>query len=190
MVGTGTCECGCGLPTRIAQKTCRRNGDVKGRPRRFLAGHGGGHGRHGPFRGLDNYEPEDHGYTTPCWIWQGECNRENGYGRVVVQKRKLLAHRVLYERAKGPIPEGAQLDHLCRVRNCVNPDHLEPVNGAENVQRGSNAKLSQEDVAEIRRLMSEGVRSREIAERFGVHRVTVLKINCGMSRVAEPKVFT
>lgn len=50
-------------------------------------------------------------------------------------ERKVV-HRIAYELLVGPIPDGLQLDHLCRVRNCVNPDHLEPVTGQENMRRG------------------------------------------------------
>lgn len=60
---------------------------------------------------------------------------ENGYGRFYVDGRGALAHRWAYETAKGAIPEGMQIDHLCRNRACVNPDHLEPVTGSENVRR-------------------------------------------------------
>ena len=57
----------------------------------------------------------------------------------VVQGKKELAHRIAYEAANGPIPEGMVLDHLCRSRNCVNPDHLEVVTHAENQRRGRRA---------------------------------------------------
>lgn len=75
-----------------------------------------------------------------CWIWTG-AHIPQGYGvfRLTSQKT-AVAHRVAYELLVGPIPEGAQLDHLCRRRDCVNPDHLEPVTGSENVQRGLTSK--------------------------------------------------
>ena len=73
-----------------------------------------------------------------CWEWTGRRTNQ-GYGCIGVYvdgKQKFkLAHRVSYETFRGPIPDGLQLDHLCRVRYCVNPDHLEPVTGSENVQR-------------------------------------------------------
>lgn len=73
-----------------------------------------------------------------CWIWTGELNR-NGYGRVWRLGRRVMAHRAMYELLVGPIPEGLVLDHLCRVRCCVNPKHLEPVTVRENTIRGEAA---------------------------------------------------
>ena len=81
--------------------------------------------------------------TDTCWLWQGVTS--NGYGRFPVKRdgkpRYLLAHRVAYEELVGPIPEGLQLDHLCRVHSCVNPDHLEAVTGSENCLRGLLGRL-------------------------------------------------
>lgn len=72
---------------------------------------------------------------TGCHLWTG-ATMTNGYGRFGGEGRAVLAHRWAYEHFIGPIPEGLELDHLCRVRNCVNPFHLEPVTGAENRRRG------------------------------------------------------
>lgn len=66
-----------------------------------------------------------------CWLWTGHT--VNGYGRDGSGRR---VHRVAYEELVTLIPEGLHLDHLCRVRNCVNPEHLEPVTNRENVLRG------------------------------------------------------
>ena len=76
-----------------------------------------------------------HEALSGCWLWTGSENF-GGYGRFYLHNKKFAAHRTSYELFKGPIPGGLQLDHLCRVRCCVNPDHLEIVTGAENMRRG------------------------------------------------------
>lgn len=68
----------------------------------------------------------------PCWVWMGCVVR--GYGRFRLGKASL-AHRLSYEDANGPIPEGLGLDHLCRLRCCSNPTHLEPVTTKVNALR-------------------------------------------------------
>jgi hypothetical protein len=70
-----------------------------------------------------------------CIVWVGSTNN-HGYGIVQIDGKLNLAHRVAYEAAYGPIPDGMVLDHLCRVRNCVKPEHLEAVTIAENNRRG------------------------------------------------------
>ena len=77
-----------------------------------------------------------------CLLWIGSTNNR-GYGLVQVDGKLELAHRVSYEAAYGPIPDGLPLDHLCRTRNCVKPEHLEPVTHAENQRRGRLAAAIQ-----------------------------------------------
>ncbi len=71
-----------------------------------------------------------------CWLWTASVY-PSGYGQIVLpQQQHKHAHRLSYEYFVGPIPEGLDLDHLCRVRSCVNPKHLEPVSRSENIRRG------------------------------------------------------
>ncbi len=86
---------------------------------------------------IPEYRPD----LGPCWIWTAALN-PYGYGRFFIETypdrtcRYRGAHIVSYLLLIGPIPDDRELDHLCRVRNCVNPHHLEPVTHAENCRRG------------------------------------------------------
>lgn len=73
-----------------------------------------------------------------CWEWCGTVDRD-GYGEISLGRKregKARAHRAMYELEAGPVPDGMVLDHLCRNRGCVNPEHLEPVTNRENILRG------------------------------------------------------
>lgn len=74
-----------------------------------------------------------------CWIWTG-AKENNGYGQFNLNQKTRIAHRLSYELFIGDIPNGKELDHLCKNRSCVNPDHLEPVTHKENIRRGSTGK--------------------------------------------------
>lgn len=73
--------------------------------------------------------------TDGCWLWSA-ARTADGYGNIKVDGKARRAHRLAYELSVGEIPAGLDLDHLCRNRSCVNPDHLEPVTRRENVLRG------------------------------------------------------
>lgn len=78
-------------------------------------------------------------FSSGCWLWLGAISKK-GYATLNTGGgRTPLVHKFLYEQKFGCVPAGLELDHLCRVRCCVNPFHLEPVTHAENMRRGSQA---------------------------------------------------
>jgi hypothetical protein len=165
-IPVGYCQCGCGAKTNIVQENNPRRGQIRGTPFKYLAGH---NRRRSPV----DYLEQDRGYETPCWIWQ-HATFSNGYGVINRDGFRGCAHRFFYERANGAT--GLVLDHLCRVKRCVNPEHLEPVTQAENVQRGAKCKLTADDVREIR---ASSETQKELAARFGVAYATINGIVLG-----------
>jgi hypothetical protein len=123
---SGLCECGCGEPAPIASQTKRQYGHVKGQPTRFISGHNPGLGR--VRRVEDDYAVDAAG----CWIWQRALTPD-GYG-ITNRDGDTKAHRWLYKKHVGAIPEGHDLHHRCGVKACVNPAHLEPVMRAEHTR--------------------------------------------------------
>lgn len=75
--------------------------------------------------------------TETCWLWTGKLTKK-GYARYGLHKPNSYAHIASYEEVNGVVPEGLELDHLCRVRHCVNPSHLEAVTHLENIRRGKS----------------------------------------------------
>lgn len=170
--------CGCGERTPMAGYTDPRRGNVKGAPLRFVRGH---HRR----ATAPGYALEDCGHPTPCWVWQRHVTPQ-GYARTPIEGRYVLVHRLYYERKYGPVPAGMELDHLCRVRSCVNPDHLEVVTHAENTRRGLATKLTPYRAAEIRRLAAGGMTQSEIAAVFRIGQATVSRVVAGGAWAPSP----
>lgn len=77
--------------------------------------------------------------NTGCWLWTG-AQTGNGYGQASYEGKVTTAHRAYWLCAKGPLPENVDLDHRCRNRLCVNPDHLEPVTRSTNLRRGFESR--------------------------------------------------
>src|SRR5881396_3591499 len=74
-------------------------------------------------------------YDGDCLMWTG-CKNSRGYGMVKFQGKGIAVHHLLYRHFVGPVPEGMELDHLCRNRACANVEHLEAVSHQVNCQRG------------------------------------------------------
>lgn len=165
----GWCQCGCGQKTSVAKKTNSAFGYVKGVPMRYLNGHG-------RWKSNPHYVAQDRGHDTRCWIWTGTISK-GGYGKKHVDGREWFAHRYFYEQKYGPISAELPTDHLCRVRACCNPDHVEPVTHGENVRRGLVAKLDWAKVGLIRRLYAGGSYTQtELARMFGVKPNAICKL--------------
>jgi hypothetical protein len=159
----GLCLCGCGQKTAIAACNDPRYGTVKGTPQRFVTGHN---------RRPSAFGPEYSVAPSGCWIWLGSKDRL-GYGLTKPYRR-------YYERHIGAIPAGHVIDHLCRNPSCVNPAHLEAVTLRENNRRGRLAKLTPEQVAEIKRLLRKDQPNMSaIARQFGVVVSTIAFIRSG-----------
>jgi hypothetical protein len=168
----GYCHCGCGQKTNLVQWSNAHHGWKRGEPKRYIQGHQ----RRGKTK-PDRYRIEDRGFESPCWTWL-LSKVPAGYGQVRISSSTIPAHRYYYEKMRGPIPDGFQLDHLCRNRDCVNPEHLEVVTHAENVRRGKSTPFTHEDIEMIRRSSTSGV---ELARRFGVRPDTIYAIRAGRS---------
>lgn len=117
-----------------------------------------------------------------CWLWKGVVDPTNGYGRLAAGRRSdglLFAHVASYLLHVGPVPTGLVIDHICRVRACVRPDHLEPVTNLENGHRGAKTVLTDGHVAEIRFRWEAGETQASIARRYRVHASHVSRVLSG-----------
>lgn len=85
-------------------------------------------------------------FSQECWLWRASINPVSGYGNFQLGGKggPSGAHHVAHVLLIGPVPEGLVLDHLCRVRPCVNPWHVQPVTQRENVRRGASSALNKQ----------------------------------------------
>lgn len=154
----GLCHCGCGEKTKLITKNNTNKSYFKGNYYLYLPNH---HNRVSFIEYIINDE-------TGCWEWQK--GKSKGYGlKYIDGKYVSRAHRWYYEQKYGLVPEGLDLDHKCKNRGCVNPEHLEPVSRAENVRRGKSAKVTWEQVFEIRKLYTlGGITQAELSKKYSL----------------------
>lgn len=165
---SGMCFCGCGEPTALAKQSNSKTGAVRNTPQRYVQGH--------QSRNRQKTSPYIIDNDTGCWVWQRKIT--HGYAYVTVSGRSIRAARLYYTRQFGEIPDGLTIDHTCRNRACVNPEHLEAVTLAENVRRKPSTKLTMDDVRQIRKL-AQSMSNAEIARRFSVDASSVSRIITG-----------
>ena len=130
----------------------------------------------------DPFEYVSVGHESGCWLWTG-ARDPLGYGRLTFRRRNYLAHRWVYTELVGPIPERHALHHRCENPSCVRPSHLEPLLYKAHSRIGGMARLTPEQVAEIRAAdchLKRGQTSRsgvvtqgQLAKRYGVARTTI-----------------
>lgn len=109
-----------------------------------------------------------------CWNWNGSLDRD-GYGRFG-RGETTKAHRIVWIKKKGEIPEGMHLDHLCKNRKCVNPKHLEIVTPKQNVRRSDTTHLTFTDAQTIRALSVKGIEGKALAKNYLVSPSTISMI--------------
>lgn len=111
--------------------------------------------------------------TETCWFWQG-CKNDDGYPWISFHGKSDHGNRVFWKLFKGEIPDKLHVLHTCDNPGCVNPDHLylgtQKENQRDRVMRGRHnmAKLSPNQITEIRSLYIQGLSQRNIASKFGI----------------------
>lgn len=137
MTGEAECEV-CGSPFRVFPSQGRKAVAFGHRPPRFCS-----RACMGVQQSVERRRPPTERFWSKvdkdgiCWLWRGAIGA-NGYGAFRGPDGKTTtAHKFAYEALVGPVPSGLHLDHLCRIRSCVRPDHLEPVTPALNVRRAA-----------------------------------------------------
>lgn len=176
----GKCQCRCGGDAPLCRTTNRQDGTLAGHPVRYLKSHA----RHKLSLHEAFWRYATAGDPNTCWVWE-KAPSGFGYGVVCFRQAKLPAHRVSYELHHGPIPDGMLVCHRCDNPACVNPAHLFLGTDADNFadmnakgrrahgERSSSAKLTEQDVIEIREMRKFGLLYKEIAVLYGVDRETI-----------------
>lgn len=187
----GLCLCGCGQKTQIAKYNFPARNWVKGYPRPFANGH------HLQEKAIDRlWRQIVKDPITGCWNWTGASNRY-GYGRMSVFGKRTLTHRLSWEYHYGPIPSGMNILHKCDNPACCNPEHLfigtQQDNIADMHQKGrdrslsgessAKARLSAEQVRQIRSMYASGVSPSAIGDQFGIKR-------CHVCNIAKRRIWT
>ena len=186
----GRCWCGCGGKTRVAKNTDSQRHRVQDFPTPYIFGHQT-KGKPSIKRGVEVIHPGIHPFkfldgspkyvvdeATGCWNWVGGID-SGGYGKTTyAHKQTDRAHVVSWElHNKQKVPEGQEIDHLCRNRRCCNPNHLEAKTHIENVRRGKNVKLTLSDVDFIRYLYLSGQKKMvDLGEAYRVNPATISRI--------------
>lgn len=137
--------------------------------------------RRGTRKSTPDYTVEDHGFTTPCWVWCRALTRRGTAGRARFAGIRKYAHVGYYEQEYGPVPEGHVVTHLCSTRACVNPEHLEVITTRTVVQRGGTTKLTPDKVREIRMRRKAGETASALAHEFMVKPKAIERLISGRS---------
>lgn len=186
----GYCHCGCGELTNIATVTNRKRGWIEGNPLRFVKGHG----TRTPLA-TRFWSKVDVGESDACWEWQG-TRVSSGYGQIRTDLGTEYSHRVSWQLHHGEIPAGKEVCHHCDNPPCVNPSHLFVGTRSANMkdmadkgrgntdpswlyrkgERNSRAKLTENQVREIRYLCSNGMMQKDVAKMFNVCKQAVSDI--------------
>jgi hypothetical protein len=181
------CQCGCGGEVSIATRNYPKFGHVKGQPVRFIPGHSNGPPLEERFHDrVAAAGPDD------CWLWTGG-RLPAGYGALWDKRinNNRATHRLAWELANGPIPDGLWVLHRCDNPPCCNPAHLflgtQAENDADRTVKGRSSrgdhhpdsKLSEQVVPEIRRRFAAGEHARDLAVEYGVSSTTLWQAATG-----------